>query len=661
MKINKITTLSFAISGEIESEVLGSFKQKAGELEKQAQGFSYNIVGKYIPLIKLKAVKEAKKQAGAPVIGEENCFYVNLTNLDLYYMRSKDYLEKAREGIGLGKKKKTIPQIDKTNILAKLMEVTPEYLETIGRVRESGTTPLDGLDVNAVNELVKHKLVEAYSPQDKESIMTMIFRDIGGSEVANKKYFVKPLFHIPRFTDLVYDLSKHLKTTDVAEESYAREGIKHTTEKIIVLLGALFKCTMSVAEVVYLPCLECKYRYGGKEETELQYIFCPLSEEVKKYENPKKLKQVMLGSKGHGLYSVPIEATAINFSNVAGLSKVKDKIRKDIVYPLTHPELIKEFGEKGGGGILFYGPPGCGKTYIARATVGECGVDFFTSSIQDIVGQEPAAAAKNLHDVFEEARKSTPCILFFDEIDALGGQRGMSQSQAEKMLINQFLTEMDGVTSSNENILIIASTNAPWEVDSALRRAGRFTNQIFLSSPDLEARESIFRLNTKERPIAEDVDFKKLAELTEQYSGADIAAICEDASEIPLGEAMSGGLKRRVQMQDFTSAIKKRDSSLKPWFMLARREIEKSGEVEIYGELWDYLNKVQGGVKTTEPQKPQPDTELEKLMNEKSIIERKIELLRKKYGGGEMSKEVFDGMLGEYEKKLIDIEIKLDR
>ena len=169
---------------------------------------------------------------------------------------------------------------------------------------------------------------------------------------------------------------------------------------------------------------------------------------------------------GSGVF---IEKPEINFKDVGGMDQVKREIDLKIVQPLLHPEIYKAYGKKIGGGILLYGPPGCGKTYIAKATAGQINAKFISLSLNDILDMWIGNSEKNLHHIFEVARENTPCVLFIDEIDALGASRSDMKQSAGKNLINQFLQELDGISNDNEGLLILGATNMPWHLDTAFR------------------------------------------------------------------------------------------------------------------------------------------------------------------------------------------------
>ena len=272
----------------------------------------------------------------------------------------------------------------------------------------------------------------------------------------------------------------------------------------------------------------------------------------------------------------------MNFTDVAGMEKMKEEIREAVIYPMAKPELARRYGKLGGGGIIMYGPPGCGKTYIVKAAAGECDSAFINAKLSDLLDMYVGNTEKNIHKVFETARKNAPCILFFDEIDAIGGRRDAQEgAQYMKMAVNQMLYEMDGVEANNQNVLIIAATNAPWDIDPALRRSGRFGKTLYVPEPDFGSREAIIKIHAKKRPVGKGIPYKRLAIATSGYASADLKAIVEEASAIPWREAFKSGKERKVKTSDFIKAIKKKRSSLPPWYEQANKQIGKQEEITV--------------------------------------------------------------------------------
>ncbi|MCD6279358.1 tetratricopeptide repeat protein [Candidatus Micrarchaeota archaeon] len=272
----------------------------------------------------------------------------------------------------------------------------------------------------------------------------------------------------------------------------------------------------------------------------------------------------------------------INFSDIAGMEKLKEQIRDAIVYPLMKPDLARKYGTLGGGGILLYGPPGCGKTYIMKAAAGEGKLNFINVKLSDVLDQYVGGTEKNIHKIFEMARKNTPCIMFVDEIDALGGRRDKMGESAQylKAAVNQLLYEMDGIEANNQNVLVVGATNAPWDVDPALRRAGRFSKTIYVPAPKLKSRVAILKIHSRKRPVGR-ISWYRLGIATMGYSSADLKAVVEDASAIPWKEAFKTGKERKISMNDFIKAIKNRDSTLPPWYAQAKKEIGQQEEKTI--------------------------------------------------------------------------------
>ncbi len=270
----------------------------------------------------------------------------------------------------------------------------------------------------------------------------------------------------------------------------------------------------------------------------------------------------------------------MKFKNVAGMRRIKEQINEAIVYPLLKPDLARTYGKLAGGGIMLYGPPGCGKTFIMKAAAGECNSTFINAKISDILDMYVGNTEKNLHNIFEAARKNIPCIVFFDEVEAMGGRReDMTQStQYMKIAVNQMLFEMDGVESNNENVLVVGATNAPWDVDPALRRSGRFGKAIFISEPDYQSRVDILKMHTKKVPAASGIAFRRIALATIGYASSDLKAIVQEAAAIPWRDAFKSGRQRAVTTGDFIEAVKRKKSSLPPWYEQAKKQIGQQEE-----------------------------------------------------------------------------------
>lgn len=283
-----------------------------------------------------------------------------------------------------------------------------------------------------------------------------------------------------------------------------------------------------------------------------------------------------------------VERPKIGFNDVGGMEKVKEEVRLKIIHPLTHPEIYEAYGKPIGGGILMYGPPGCGKTYLARATAGEIKASFISVGINDVLDMWIGKSERNLHDLFALARIQKPCVLFFDEVDALGASRSDMRHHAGRQLINQFLAEMDGVKVSNEGVLILAATNAPWHLDAAFRRPGRFDRVLFVPPPDAEARAAILRLQCKGKPV-ENIDYEALAKKTDHFSGADLKAVVDAAIERKLQDAMKSGVPKPLVTKDLSAAAATLKPTTREWFASARNYALYSNQGGIYDDILGYL------------------------------------------------------------------------
>ena len=283
-----------------------------------------------------------------------------------------------------------------------------------------------------------------------------------------------------------------------------------------------------------------------------------------------------------------IQKPSIDFEDVGGMENVKKEIELKIIRPILHPELYKAYGKKAGGGILLYGPPGCGKTYIARATAGQVNAKFISVGLNDILDMWIGNSEKNLHQMFELARQNTPCVLFFDEIDALGASRSDMKKSGGRHLINQFLQELDGIDHDNEGILVLGATNTPWHLDAAFRRPGRFDRIIFVPPPDLAAREAILQLKLKNKPTKA-IEYKQLSKKLENYSGADLEAVIDIAIEHKLEESFQDGVPKPISTKDLLNAAKKHKGSTLEWFSTAKNFALFANDSGLYDDILAYL------------------------------------------------------------------------
>jgi len=320
------------------------------------------------------------------------------------------------------------------------------------------------------------------------------------------------------------------------------------------------------------------------------YLESEINLQMQKPREPERIK-LKAGQPGEQEEdsSLDIERPQTTFEEVGGMEKVKEEVRMKILHPLKHPEIYKAYGKKIGGGILLYGPPGCGKTHLARATAGEVGSNFIAVGISDILDMYIGQSERNLHAIFQKARNLKPCVLFFDEVDALGASRSDMRQSAGRNVINQFLAELDGVEYDNDGVLVLAATNAPWHLDPAFRRPGRFDRIIFVPPPDAEAREAILQIKLRNKPT-EELNYKRLLKKTDGFSGADLEAVIDLAVEGKLEEAIRSGEPKPLKTNDLEKAIKQHKATTKEWFSTAKNYALFANEAGIYDEILDYLN-----------------------------------------------------------------------
>ncbi|MFJ8087117.1 AAA family ATPase [Lysinibacillus sp. NPDC095746] len=277
----------------------------------------------------------------------------------------------------------------------------------------------------------------------------------------------------------------------------------------------------------------------------------------------------------------------ITFTDVAGLDDLKKTITLRIISPFYNKGLFAKFRKKVGGGVLLYGPPGCGKTFIAKATAGECKANFYPVHITDILNRYIGESEQNLKAAFDKARFQKPSIMFFDEVDTIGMSRSKA-SEYTRGIIDTFLTELEGIDTSTDEVLIMAATNTPWDIDSALKRPGRFDRLIFVAPPDKKAREQIFKLKLAGR-YAKEIDVETLAAQTEFFSGADIENTIELATENVLAEILATGDERPITTNDLLHVLEEIQPSTLEWLRTAKNYVKYANQSGLYNDVEKYL------------------------------------------------------------------------
>ena len=282
---------------------------------------------------------------------------------------------------------------------------------------------------------------------------------------------------------------------------------------------------------------------------------------------------------------------SITFADIGGMEDLKEQLRLNIIYPMQKPEIYEAYGKRMGGGILLYGPPGCGKTHLARAVAGELGASFFSVGLNDILDMYIGVSERNLSDLFGMARSKAPSVLFIDEIDALGAKRGSSNSTNMKTMTTHFLTEMDGINSNNDKLLVLGATNEPWSVDSAFRRPGRFDRVIFVPPPDEKARAEILKIHSRGKNVDPTVPWDKLSSQMEHFSGADIRQVVEQAVERAVSDAIRSGDLRPVNHTDFKISLKARRPTTMEWLRRSRNYVNFANKDGYYDDLQEFLER----------------------------------------------------------------------
>lgn len=287
-----------------------------------------------------------------------------------------------------------------------------------------------------------------------------------------------------------------------------------------------------------------------------------------------------------------VERPSVTLADVAGLEEVKAHLNGSFLMPMRNPEMARMFGKAPRGSLLMYGPPGCGKTFIARAIAGELDANFVHATLADIVRPHFGETEQAIHSLFEAARAARPCVVFIDEFDAIGGRRssGSSSAQSLRMFTSQLLEEFDGVDADNDGVYILAATNRPWDIDPALRRPGRVDRTVLVLPPDEPARRAIIDIALRDKPAAS-VDATEVARRTAEFSGADIAYIVAQAVEAAFTDSVASGVPRMVGTADLERAAAGVIPSTREWFEQIKPVLEYGVDDGTFSQLRAYLKR----------------------------------------------------------------------
>ncbi|WP_029104839.1 ATP-binding protein [Mycobacterium sp. 360MFTsu5.1] len=285
---------------------------------------------------------------------------------------------------------------------------------------------------------------------------------------------------------------------------------------------------------------------------------------------------------------IDIVRPELTLADVAGMEDVKERLRMGFLEPMRNEELRRSFGHTLRSSMLLWGPPGCGKTFLAKSLAGELGLYFIHVGIADVLDKWLGNSERNIKNVFDEARQLRPTVLFIDELDALGHKRAQTSSYI-RSIVNQLLLELDGAASDNEGLLVLGATNQVWDIDPALLRPGRFDRKVLVLPPDQPARQAILAHHLRHSPTGP-LDLARIAARTDGYSGADLAGLCRRAVEFALHESVRRGATQPVTQNHLEAALRDTPPSTGAWFSLAQNYVAFAENREEFGELEQYLH-----------------------------------------------------------------------
>jgi SpoVK/Ycf46/Vps4 family AAA+-type ATPase len=281
----------------------------------------------------------------------------------------------------------------------------------------------------------------------------------------------------------------------------------------------------------------------------------------------------------------------VTLADVGGTTSVKQWLAGAVLgVPSAEQTSRRRLDQAMRGGLLEYGPPGCGKTYIARAIAGELGFCFMVVDLTRVLELRPGEGQRSLHEIFQAARICSPCLLFLDELDSLGDGPSSRRRPAGRGVVEQLVAELQAVSEEQEVVTVVAASENPWDVDPLLRQPGRLDRRLLVLPPDREARETIMTRALGGRPVVESLNLAAMAGRTEGFSAADLILLCETAIEVATeGSIAGGGEDRPVTMDDFNRALLRVRPSPPAWLALARDFVLYAGHGGVYDDLLAYL------------------------------------------------------------------------
>lgn len=298
------------------------------------------------------------------------------------------------------------------------------------------------------------------------------------------------------------------------------------------------------------------------------------------------------GREDGGGVEVEFVRPPVTLADVAGLDDVKRHIHTKLFAPMRNVALAERYGRTPTGGLLMWGPPGCGKTFIARALAGTLGVEFSAVGMDEILDMYIGQSEKNMATLFDAARLRAPCVLFFDETDAVGGRRSrMGVNVTMRSVVSQLLVELDGAVMDNTGVFTIGATNLPWDIDPALRRPGRFDLTLFVPPPDRAARIGILANRLSDAPLAADLNLARIADMTAGRSGADIGYIVDTAKDAAFNVALETSQEVPIAQRTLERAAAATGSTIVDWVRLATTAAEASDDAELYGPFLLWLDQ----------------------------------------------------------------------